>query len=134
MSAGQTGTPDIWRNWSGVLAVEDQPNAEGRSLHPGALAWPMLPLPLFRLVENESVYVGAIDRIERTQGRLEASGRITGYGAGDVIFAHLQVDAQGVRPQSGEDIDVRRLYGGNIVGARLSEHPSWDQARITVQH
>jgi hypothetical protein len=125
-------TEVVWRSWSGVLAVEGEVGADGRSIEPGALAWPMLPLPLFRLVENESVHVGSIREIRRSGALLEASGSIAGAVEGGELYLQVRVDAQGVRLAPGATVDHRRLYGGNVVGARICDAPAWPQARVTV--
>ncbi|MCW2604976.1 MAG: hypothetical protein JWN61_3111, partial [Pseudonocardiales bacterium] len=74
-----------WSTWTGVLAIEDEAAADGRSIEPGALNWPMMPVPLFRMDGNESEYVGTILEISRSGGRLVASGRIAGYREGAVL-------------------------------------------------
>lgn len=121
-----------WSRWTGVLAIEHEQAADGRSIEPGSLDWPMMPVPLFRMLEdNESQYVGTIDTINRNAGRLEASGRITGYPQGTILAVHMHIDAQGVRPEH-RGADPRRIHGGAIVGARLSETPNWADAVIAV--
>lgn len=121
----------VWSTWTGVLALEDQPGADGRSIAPDALTWPMMPVPLFRMDGNESEYVGTITRISRRDGRLEASGRIGGYPPGAVLAVHMHIDAQGVRPKD-RGTDPRRIDGGAIVGARLADLATWPEAVIVV--
>lgn len=120
-----------WSTWTGVLAVEDVTGAQGRSIAPGMLTWPMLPAPLFRMDGNESEYVGTITRIARIGDRLEASGRIAGYPEGAVLAVHMHIDAQGVRPRD-RGQDPLRIDGGSIVGARLADLPTWPGAEIVV--
>ena len=120
-----------WSAWTGVLAIENELAADGRSIEPGALTWPMMPAPLFRMVGNESEYVGTIQQIRRIDGRLEASGRIAGYAEGEVLAVHMHIDAQGVRPND-RGADPRRIHGGSIVGARLADSPNWPDAVITI--
>jgi RimJ/RimL family protein N-acetyltransferase len=120
-----------WCTWTGVLAIEHEPAADGRSIEPGAVDWPMMPVPLFRMDDNESQHVGTIEAITRNAGRLEASGRITGYPQGTTLAVHMHIDAQGVRAKD-RGADPRRIHGGAIVGARLSDHPNWAEAVIVV--
>jgi hypothetical protein len=108
-----------WHTWTGVLAIEGTPDDAGRTIDRGALGWPMMPVALFRIVENAADSVGRVDDIRRVEDRLEASGRIAGYPEGTVMSVHLHIDAQGVRTRSDGDFDARRVQGGNISGARL---------------
>ena len=126
-----TTHPADWLPWSGVLAVEGEPGADGRSIEPGRLVWPILPVPLIAMDGNEAIYTGRIEAIARIDGRLEARGRIGGVAAGTTLAVHVHIDAQGVRPADRGD-DPRRIPGGAVVGARLADEPLWLEAVITV--
>lgn len=108
--------------WRGILAVEGHRTSDGRMIGPGALSWPVLPIPL---EDREGNIVGRVDRVERDGDLIRVEGEAdVPVGRATGLAAYVTVQ----RSRYEED-GLMVVEEATLHVARMTEHPTFGHAR-----